>query len=160
MIAFKFLGAGRYSLLAGFTWPLGDWVEVEGPVEPTINGVHGCRIQDLPYWLDEALWRIELDGDAIEGERGVVAARGRLLDRVAEWNPTAWQEFAETCEARNRGLGSADPRDGWIPYAGAAYIAAHGAGLEAALAGGSYEEAAAAERAWQAGWLADRLGLS
>lgn len=159
MLAYKFLGAGRYSLLAGFSWPLGSWVGVDGRLVPTVNGVHACRVGDLPHWLDEALWRIELDGDVLESARALVATRGRLVERVASWNPHTATEFVAACSARSRGLGTADPDAGWVPSAGAAYIAAHGAGVEALLAGESYEPAFVAERSWQAAWLRERLAL-
>ena len=159
MDAYKFLGPGRYSLLTGFRWPVGEWVEVRGPLVASQNGIHGCRVADLPHWLDEVLWRVELGGDLIQAERTVVARSGRLLEPVTAWTARVQSEFASACAARDRGLGPADAAAGWVPSAGAAYIAAHGAGLEAEAAGGDYEEGFAAERAWQARWLADRLGL-
>lgn len=159
MTYYKFLGPGRYGVLSGFRWPLGEWVHAHGPLAAGVNGVHGCRLEDLPYWVGEVCWRIELGGAIVECERTVVASRGHLLEPVQAWNPETQQEFAAVCSARHRGFGHADPDGGWVPYAGAAYIAAHGAGVEAARAGRSYEEGFAEERAWQASWLAERLGL-
>lgn len=39
------------------------------------------------------------------------------------------------------------------------FVVAHGAGLERVVDGGSYEDGVRDERAWQASWLAERLGL-
>jgi hypothetical protein len=160
MTYYKFLSPGRYGVLSGFRWPLGEWVHADGPLVPGVNGIHGCRLDDFPYWVGEVCWRIELGGEVLEGERTVVASRGHLLEPVRTWNSETQREFAAVCSARHRGFGHADAERGWVPYAGAAYIAAHGAGVEAARAGRRYEKAFAKERAWQAAWLAHRLGLS
>lgn len=157
---YKFLGPGRYGVLSGFQWPLGEWVHARGPLLPGVNGIHGCRIADLPYWVGEVCWVIELDGAVLDCERTVVASRGHLVEPVRAWNPDAQRDFGAACAARHRGFGPADADAGWVPYAGAAYIAAHAAGVEASRRGQAYEAGFAAERAWQAAWLAERLGLS
>lgn len=159
MPAYKFLAPGAYSLLSGFRWPRGRLVSVQGPLVPSLRGIHACRVRDLPYWLDEELWTVELGGWIVEGEHALVASRGRLGERVEAWNEESTREFTEACAERNGGLGAADPEDGWVPHAGAAYVAAHAAGLAAELAGAGYESGFAEERAWQSGWLARRLGL-
>jgi hypothetical protein len=168
MVAYKFLGSGRRSVLGGFRWPHDDWVETEGLSSPAPPGVHACRLGDLPYWLAEELWRVELAGPMRQDEHRVFARRGRLLDQVLAWDEQAASEFARACEARSGGLGVADPAAGWVPGPGAAYIAAHAAGLAAAEAGlvgrdlagaAGYEAGFAKERAWQAAWLVSRLGL-
>ena len=78
MIAYKFLGAGAVGTYSGFAWPVGEWVDVDLPLVPSRRGVHACRVLDLPYWLDDELWVVELDGEIAEQERMVVAERGRL----------------------------------------------------------------------------------
>jgi hypothetical protein len=67
--------------------------------------------------------------------RLVVASRGRLLDRVEAWNDRTAREFARAYAAHVR--------------SGATRRAAEYAA----------DAAAAAERRWQSGWLADRLGV-
>jgi hypothetical protein len=160
MLAYKFLAPGRRSVLSGFRWPLDEWVETEDPSLPELRAVYGCRREDLPYWLAEELWVLELADPVRPGERRVFAPRGRLLQPVPAWSALAVSEFTRACEARDRGLGVADPADGWVPCPGAAYIAAHAAGLAAAAAGRGYETGFVRERAWQAAWLVDHLGLA
>lgn len=159
MRVYKFLGPGRYSVLTGFQWPVGEWVHARGPLAASLNGIHGCRLTDLPYWVGEVLWSAELDGDLLEADRSVVARSGRLLEPVAAWSGRAQADFAAACAERNRGFGAADASAGWVPTAGAAYIAAHGAGVESARSGATYEAGFLAEREWQSAWLAERLGL-
>ena len=67
MIGYKFLnpdGTGPYS---GFSWPLplqqdlpSAWVEVRGRLQLCRNGIHACRVAQLPYWWGPQLWEIEL----------------------------------------------------------------------------------------------------
>src|SRR5437868_12625227 len=57
VIAYKFLAAGSVAPFTGFPWPLpqggapGAWVEAPPPGSPDL-GVHGCRAEDLPYWVE------------------------------------------------------------------------------------------------------------
>lgn len=159
MLAYKFLTPDGYGLLSGFQWPRGRWVAVEGPLMPSLRGIHACRVRDLPYWLDHELWTVELGGWVVEGGQALVASRGRLVERVEAWDAESAQEFTEACAERNGGLGAADPDDGWVAHAGAAYVAAHAAGLAAERAGAAYESGFSEERAWQSSWLTRRLGL-
>lgn len=159
MLAYKFLAPGGYGLLSGFQWPRGRWVAVQDPLVPSLRGIHACRVRDLPYWLDEELWAVELGGHVVEGEHALVASRGRLVERVEAWNAESAGEFTDACAARNGGLGAANPGEGWVPHAGAGYVAAHAAGLAAERAGADYESGFAEERAQQSAWLARRLAL-
>ena len=169
MIAYKFLGSNGAARFSGFTWPLpgggrpGHWVEAMPSVCAT--GIHACREADLPYWIDAELWLIELDGDVVEGSRKVVAERGRLVGRIEAWNAGAMHGFGLACAERADALAgsSAELR----AYAADAVVFAETrkAGVVgfitarlAELVGGvsGYE----AERATQARWLAERLGLA
>jgi hypothetical protein len=106
--AYKFLRAGAVAPFSGFEWPQpagdvpGEWVETAAPAELCRSGVHACRESQLPRWLDEELWRIELDGDVIEEHDSLVASRGRLLSRVERWDAEAARAFAEACAWRAR----------------------------------------------------------
>ena len=234
MIAYKFLGRGAVGLLSGFRWPVpanggpGPWVSVSGPLLESLNGVHACRVRDLPHWIDDELWAVELGGAAVELETMVVARRGRLVARVAAWTPETALELAETCVWRCRdqaarllrrhglereasGLAAAEqlenvellaapaaslatgraalvagyaadavailqgrPSFEWPAsmrpavqtpgdtVAGLSGHVAMTAGLEAAELRGeeAYGDGLAAERAWQAAWLAGRLGVA
>jgi hypothetical protein len=109
VIAFKFLGAGAVAPYTQFPWPVGgEWVSA--PAGRADVWIHACRRGDLSYWIDEEIWRIELEAPLVETRYQIASARGRLRCRLAS---------------------------------------SLGGGL------GAFE----AERAWQAHWLAERLGL-
>jgi hypothetical protein len=159
MIAFKFLQAGGIAPFTGFHWTRGTWVE--GPANGGAGtGVHACRIGDLPYWVDDELWRVELDGEVVERKTQVEARRGRLLDRVAAWDP---RTFAEACAQRAREHASRAPSAEMDDYATkAARGMAGNSGFMAAVAAAAaqgHESAYAEERAWQARWIAGTFGL-
>jgi hypothetical protein len=164
VLAYKFLGSGRVGLFSGFAWPVDEWVEVAGPLVPSSRGIHACRVGDLPHWLDQELWIAELEDPILEERRMVVAARGRLVERIVAWDERAAAEFTADCVARGRaypGWGEdaaewADHPDGQVS---AVYIVAHAAGLASLEAGRSYDEGFLEERRWQADWLARRLEL-
>ena len=166
--AYKFTRPGARSPFTGFEWPVGEWVEAEGEVGLCANGIHACRIEALPRWLDDELWRIEVDGIEEEHDGVVVARRARLLERIEAWNAETSRELARSCAARIRELAQehADPllqrraqmipeiADGPDPSATALsmYTTAHAADE---VVPGSYW----VERRRQAEWLRERLGL-
>ena len=179
MRALKFLRAGRVGPFSGTAWAApgagdepGAWLGAGGAPSLCRAGVHACRPADLPLWICEELWRVELGGEVTAAPDKLVAPRGRLLGRVEAWDVAAADELASACAARAGALGdagdgySADAagcardasrRDGAPAFAAAAtcaYIAAH-----AAAGAAGDPDAYAAERAWQAEWMAERLGL-
>ena len=167
-LAYKFTRSGARSPFTGFVWPVGEWVEADGEVGLCANGIHACRVEALPRWVDAELWRIELEDVEAEHEGVLVARRGRLLDRIEAWNAATSRELARSCAARIRELAAQRPdpllqrraehipqiADGPDPSATALamYTTAHA--LDEVLPG-SYRE----ERRRQAEWLRDRLGL-
>jgi len=207
VIAYKFLGPGRIAPFTRHEWPEpGQWVDSRAPGQVSIclDGVHACRARDLPLWLDQELWEIELDGAIVQSDSKLAAERGRLTQRISAWNPGTASDFALACALRARDhalwalrqsgtpeeLGAAEslsqafsareiqavaesvaPTVSKVPRlalgflgdaagsaladacAEGAYIAAHAAGV---IRGGGAE---AAERTWQADWLAERLEL-
>jgi hypothetical protein len=105
---------------------------------------------------------VDLEG-VVEGERLVVARRGRLVRRVEAWNNTAAKAFGTACgeEARRRAAHSPnlagyadDAENPESPPQFAAFAAARLAELQDGPSG--YD----AERARQADWLAEALGLN
>jgi hypothetical protein len=96
--AYKFLRRGRIAPFAKVQWPpphdSKKWIG--GDV------VHACRVRHLPYWLNEELWHVELEGDVAEQGWALLATRGRLLARVEGW-PDAKQAFAADCAEVARG---------------------------------------------------------
>jgi hypothetical protein len=76
-------------------------------LEPGGNGIHACRPPDLPHWLNDELWRIELAGEIVEHDRGLVARCGRLVERVETWTPEASAALALDCALRARDTAAA-----------------------------------------------------
>jgi hypothetical protein len=163
LIAYKFLESGSVGPFSGYRWRADVWVEADR-AEPCRNGIHACQPKHLPLWLDSELWEIELGGCIIEGDRKLVAERGRLRRPIEGWTPDLAREFGLFCARRTR------ERVGFLPLlAGyvadvdrfvaqhripiAAFAAARAAELSAGRA--AYE----AERHVQADWLAEHLGL-
>jgi hypothetical protein len=168
-LAYKFTRPGGQSPFTGFAWPVGEWVEVEGAVALCTNGVHACRVEALPRWIDAELWRVEVDGIEEEHEGVVVARRARLLERIDAWDADASRELARSCAARVKELAEAhndellrrralmipEIANGPDPSATALsmYTTAHAADE---VVPGSYWE----ERRRQAEWLRERLALA
>ena len=164
MIAYKFLATGGVGPFTGFRWEAGTWVEAEA-VAACRQGIHACRVQHLPIWLDAELWEIELDGEVVEGERKLVAPRGRLTQRIDGWTPALAHEFGRFCARRTR------ERVGFLPVLSGfvadveRFVAESRipiAGFAAARAAERRDGPAAydAERQVQAAWLAQRLRLA
>jgi hypothetical protein len=103
MIAYKFLSSGATGLFSRFVWPTptadgpGEWVRVEGELEPCLNAIHACTRTQLVEWLDDELWEIELDGALLEADGELVAPAGRLIRRVESWNDEATRAFVDQC---------------------------------------------------------------
>jgi hypothetical protein len=201
--AYKFLRPNAIGPFSGFRWPTprgsapGPWVDADGAPIRCRRGVHACRLQDLPWWLADELWEVELAGDVVAYPHKVAGRRGRLVRRIDGWTGAARRDYVHACawRARDRALEALDApaaerlratatleevqstarelaeadsharialamaADGAttalseLPAMGA-YVAAHAA----RRAGG--EAAMAAERRWQAAWLAERLALN
>jgi hypothetical protein len=163
VIAYKFLDEGSVSPFTGFRWPAGEWVDAEG-ADPCRRGIHACRVQDLPFWLGKELWEIELDGDVVVQQRKVVAPRGRLVRRVDAWGREVLAEFgADVLDRARIRFGAVARLAGYVGdiqhhlSTGRVPLAAFAAARAAEVAGGpaEYER----ERARQAAWLTERLGL-
>ena len=104
MIAFKFLREGRVGPFSGVRWPApGEWLHAAaGGGRTCEQRIHGCRVEDLPEWMDAELWRVELDGGVAVDCGKLVADRGRLVERVAAWDAALMAAFAEACTLRAR----------------------------------------------------------
>jgi hypothetical protein len=108
MIAYKFLCAGGLGPFSRYPWPLprdgapGAWVVAPGGATLCHTGVHGCRVADLPWWLQDELWEAEFDGAVTAGRHKIMAAQARLLRRVERWDAACAQRFADACARRAR----------------------------------------------------------
>jgi hypothetical protein len=163
--AYKFLRGGSVGPFTGFHWQPGRWVETAGVV-PCEQGVHACRIDDLPFWVNDELWEVELAGDVVAAGRKLVAPRGRLVQRLDAWTAATSQQLGDASAARARALADARPDDAMLgAYAedaerragqGRSYVATYIAAVAAEHAGGA--EGRDAERAAQADWFRALLG--
>jgi hypothetical protein len=178
LLAYKFLEGDR-SVFTGWQWQLpepglpGSWLEADGELILCANGVHACTTAQLPPWLGNDLWTIELDGEIVDTGAALVAARARLLGRVAEWDPASQTRFARDCADRaaqsagrtERLLALADAVRA-LAVAGRAAAAGYWSAVLAGQSasgrreGAAYDGAFAAERAVQAEWLGTELGLT
>lgn len=110
MTWFKFLASGAVGPFSGYRWPApggsrgpGRWVTAEGRLDPCRSGLHVCRAGDLPFWVHEELYVVEIDGPVIEYESFVLAGRARLVHRV-EWGRRVAGTFSRSCAWRVRDL--------------------------------------------------------
>lgn len=166
LIGYKFLRRDGTGVFSGFEWPRPDggpgaWVEAA--IYPCRSGIHACRPGDLPYWVGGPLYEIELEGEIVEQPMKVVAARGRLVRRIGAWEKQR-DTFTRMCADRAHELaGEASPTlDGWeaviepsVPE-GPALLGFVAARIAEEISG---PNAYTAERARQAEWLVERLGL-
>jgi hypothetical protein len=167
VIAYKFLRGDGTSAFTGFRWELpdgepGDWVQAS--IDPCHSGIHACRVSDLPLWTGRSLYEIELGGEIVERPSKLVAARGRLLRRVAAWGDELREAYTRTCadRAHEVALSGSPPLEAWDAFVEPSVP--QGPALLGFLAARIAEErsgpdAFRAERASQARWLAERLGL-
>ena len=101
MIAYKFLRSGRTGPFSGYAWPTpGVWVRADREMVACTRGIHACRIGDLPWWLADELWEIELDGRVQVDEHKIFAPAGRLRSQIERWTPACAQAYADACAWR------------------------------------------------------------
>ena len=101
MIAYKFLRSGRIGPFSAFHWPdPGVWVRAPRELATCRRGVHACRPSDLPWWLADELWEIELDGHVQPDQHKIIAPAGRLRAQIEAWTPGCAQEYADACAWR------------------------------------------------------------
>jgi hypothetical protein len=189
VIALKFLATGAVAPYTGFRWSRGEWVGA--PADRSDVWIHACRVPDLPYWLDDELWRVELDGPVREYRYQIASPRGLLLERVEAWSASLARAFVDACAWRARdvalphlapelqdavahgtslgAIAAMDLASGSLAGAylgdvvkwaqqGLPAVTSYVAAVLASATGGGLA-GFEAERAWQARWLAERLGL-
>jgi hypothetical protein len=173
VLAYKFLRTGAIGPFSGFAWPApgpsgpGAWVEAR-PFRGTCGaGVHGCDADHLVYWLNDALWIVELDGEVAAADKKLIAPRGRLVRRVEAWNRELARRLVDAGVARARELAAAAPAGapaelarGYLADAITYSSLDVGASLFCAAHAALTEDGLARERAWQSRWLAAELGVA
>ena len=101
MIAYKFLRSGRIGPFSAFRWPEpGVWVRAPRGLVACTRGIHACRPSDLPWWLADELWEIELNGPVQPDEHKIIAPAGRLRSQIEAWSPACAQDYADACARR------------------------------------------------------------
>ncbi len=101
MIAYKFLRSGRIGPFSRFHWPEpGIWVNAPRDLAACTHGIHACRPGDLPWWLSDELWEVELDGHVQADEHKIIAPAGRLRAQIEAWTPACAQDYADACAWR------------------------------------------------------------
>lgn len=157
MIAYAFTKPRAERPFVGEPWPEpGTWTA----------RVRASRVEHLPVWIAAELWVVELGGSVHDVDTQLRADRGRIVRRVDAWDGAAALAFAQDCAARIRGLAARSRANGAM----AAYVEdaasfgrpqANVAGWIAAQAAALVEgeDGADRERARQAAWLVERLGL-
>lgn len=170
---------GGRSGFTGWRWPLplggrpGEWVLVSGPLGLCTNGIHASTIDQLPQWLGDELWEVELDGEVLRTEPALVAERGWLLRLLDEWDEQARLAFCRDCARRAQDVaaryagaelyaGTIEPCTGRGMAAAVGYWAALLTGESATgrRSGPDYDAAFASERRMQANWLRRELSLT
>ncbi len=105
---YKFLAAGSRGPLTGYAWPVpagaapGPWVVAPGEPDVCRNGLHACRPAQLPFWLHDELWEVELGDPVLEHAGVLVGGRARLLHRLGGWDRSTALDFARACVWRAR----------------------------------------------------------
>jgi hypothetical protein len=125
----------------------GEWMpEIEGELELCANGYHICRPQDLIYWLDEAIFEVEFEGEIVEGYDKCVVRKARLVRKLETWNENTMRLFAADCAEHVLHHFEKE-----YPAQAARYYASKSEMVAAMV------EAGDAARAAQTKWQADRL---
>lgn len=101
---YKFLRRGAVGPFSGHEWRQGEWVTASGELEACVNGVHVCRAEDLPYWLADELWVVDVEGERLEHGQKLVVCRAQLRSRVEGWPTPIGRELARDCVWRVRDL--------------------------------------------------------
>lgn len=176
--AYKVLMGGR-SGFTGWRWPVpdgdrpGEWVVADGPLGLCVNGIHSSTVDQLPQWLGDEIWELELDGEVLRSEPALVARRARLIRQVNGWDSEARVAFCRDCAGRARDLAARHPAGAELlsgkiePFSerGMATAVGYWTALltgESATgrrSGAGYDRAFARERGAQAVWLRRELSL-
>lgn len=104
---YKVLGTAGEAIHGGTgKWPLptggqpGEWLTVDGVIEPCSNGLHLCRRGDLIRWLGPRIYTAEYSGEIVECDDKVVVRKARLMRRLDTWGGGVPSLLAADCASR------------------------------------------------------------
>ena len=66
--------------------------------------VRGYPLAELPHWLDDELWEVELHGEIAPDDHSLTARRGRLIHRMVGWDAASAWAFVDASAERARTL--------------------------------------------------------
>lgn len=157
LTSFTFTRSGARCPFTDRVWPGdGGW----------LADARATSAEHLPVWIAAELWRVELAGRISTPSAQTLGERGRLLERIDAWDAVAAEEFVAGCRLMT--LRHAARRPGDLRLKPLAEDARACTPAQANLAGWLAARAArvldgeagrSAERARQAAWLQDRLGV-
>jgi len=153
----KILGPAREAIHGGTgVWPEpGEWLEVEGLIQPCVRGLHLCRDQDLLRWVrvGAVVWTVETTGPVVDDDCKVVVGRARLVEPVGRITERVLRLTAADIAESVAHLHGRDP--GCMGAIRVARLCAHGlatAGEAEAARSAAWD--AARGGAWDAAWAA------
>lgn len=143
MTYWKFFRPGAVGVFSGHRWSAepGAWTEATA-VGGRHLPVHACELRDLPYWLAEELWQVELDGEVARIGDGVCAPKGRLVRRITSWDSAVADEFGLACFDRVVGYAVAQLDEDGMPHLADRLDAASAGGIGPAAVADLAETAA------------------
>jgi hypothetical protein len=158
------------------TWTPGEWMpEIEGELKPCRNGYHVVTLEQLPNWIGERIFEVEVGKEILPDDDKSVVRTCRLTRECTGWDERTARLFACDCAehvlslyeakypdddrprkaievARRYAEGTATREE--LAAARAAAWAAEGAAGAAAWAAEGAAREAAAGAVWDAAWAA------
>jgi hypothetical protein len=80
------------------TWTPGEWMpEIEGELKPCRNGYHVVTLEQLPMWLSERVFEVEVGDEIMHEDDKLVTRTCRLTRECTGWNERTARLFACDC---------------------------------------------------------------
>jgi hypothetical protein len=80
------------------TWTPGEWMpEIEGELKPCRNGYHVVTLEQLPDWLGERIFEVEVGKEILPDDDKSVVRTCRLVRECTGWNDHTARLFACDC---------------------------------------------------------------
>jgi len=83
------------------SWTPGEWMPpVKGELVPCLNGYHVVSIEQLPMWLGERIFEVEVGDEIVHADDKSVVRTCRLTRECTGWNERTARLFACDCAER------------------------------------------------------------